>query len=56
MEPGAVEALGYNRNEVFRSTYLPMYKGFWVQRCIIFDPYSNVTPSIQGQASDSKFR
>jgi hypothetical protein len=51
MEPGEVEALGYKRSEVFKSTYTPMYHGYWVQRCIVFDPYSNVSPSIQGQAS-----
>jgi hypothetical protein len=49
MEPGALEALGYNTNKVFKNTFLPLYNGHWVQRCIIFDPYMNVTPTIQGQ-------
>jgi hypothetical protein len=53
MDAGALVTLGYNRSEVFANTYLPIYKGYWVQRCIVFNPYSNVTPSIQGQASYS---
>jgi hypothetical protein len=51
MELGALESLGYNTSEVFKDTFLPLYNGYWVQRCIIFDPYMNVTPTIQGQVS-----
>ena len=42
-------SLGLNKSVIFRETYTPIYG--WLQKCVIFEPYTRVAPSIMGHVN-----